>query len=56
MTATNRKAQYDLRDWIPILKAIAQSLLPSRPPTRGELAAVAKAEPERHITMEAKEA
>ncbi|SPJ86219.1 uncharacterized protein FTOL_11693 [Fusarium torulosum] len=46
----------NLPDWIPILKAVAQSPLPPRPPTRREVAAIAEAEAERHTTIEAKEA
>lgn len=50
----------NLPDWIPILKAVARSPLPPRPPTKRELAAIAEAEAEtaaeRHTTIEAKEA
>ncbi|KAH7256901.1 hypothetical protein BKA59DRAFT_450966 [Fusarium tricinctum] len=48
----------NLPDWIPILKAVAQSPLPPRPPTRREVAAIAEAEAEaeRHTMIEAKEA
>ncbi|KAF4951857.1 hypothetical protein FSARC_12795 [Fusarium sarcochroum] len=49
----------NLPDWIPILKAVAQSPLPPRPPTRREIAAIAEAEAEaeaeRHTMIEAKE-
>ncbi|CAG7556951.1 unnamed protein product [Fusarium equiseti] len=46
----------NLPDWIPILKAVARSPLPPRPPTKRELAAIAEAEAERHTKIEAKEA
>ncbi|KAF5690416.1 QDE-2-interacting protein [Fusarium circinatum] len=36
-----------LPDWIPTFKAVAQSPLPPRPPTRREIAAMAEAEAER---------
>ncbi|KAF5551289.1 QDE-2-interacting protein [Fusarium mexicanum] len=36
-----------LPDWVPIFKAVAQSSLPPRPPTRREIAAMAEAEAER---------
>ncbi|QPC74955.1 hypothetical protein HYE68_005707 [Fusarium pseudograminearum] len=42
----------NLPDWIPILKAVARSPLPPRPPTKRE---IAEAEAEQHTTIEAKE-
>ncbi|KAF4999332.1 hypothetical protein FGRMN_2560 [Fusarium graminum] len=46
----------NLPDWMPILKAVARSPLPPRPPTRREVAAIAEAEAERHTAIGAKEA
>ncbi|KAF5638153.1 ribonuclease H [Fusarium sp. NRRL 25303] len=38
-----------LPDWVPIFKAVAQSPLPPRPPTKREIAAMAEAEAEREM-------
>ncbi|KAF5586362.1 QDE-2-interacting protein [Fusarium pseudocircinatum] len=40
-----------LPDWIPIFKAVAQSSLPPRPPTKRELAAMAEAEADRQTAI-----